>query len=495
MMATPQFTLAQLLETENDPALLGFTCTQTGILLWPHVRTVFIRMAMSDLLYGTPLDGSVSKGVPASRAFATMGRSLLHNAGMRLSGRVPAEICFLTSGIGNQALDGKLLNRLSDHFALARPEQSLTVEDHFHWRWPGPRQNRRVILHAPLQARNALASRAALRGAHRLQAARLVELVSARSSALLGWRPGPQREQVLADMLARKIAGMPGQLRSYQAMLARIKPTLLFMLGACYGPSATLIRAAREQGVITAEYQHGTIAPGHDGYNFGAALVASPAYRASLPDHFLSYGSWWNDRINAPVAMTAVGNPHRQYRLERLAGSAAVTAKDAILILADGTEFALYVALARQLARAAARQGLRVVIRPHPLERVIVAEKYGQSLDKDIAIDQNDDLYSSVLGAHAVVSELSTGLFEAAGVAEKLFMWDTPKARFCFPALPFESFRCAEELLGLLGNDRAGRLPQAVSEAMWAQPWQRNYADFLAARGLGAVPTERGRHV
>ena len=491
MTRQPQFTLAQLLQVEDADQLLGFVCVETGILLWPHVRTVFIRMAMSDLLYRTPLDGSVSKGVPTSRALATMGRSLLHNAGMRVSGQARAEICFLTSGIGNQALDGQLINRLSDHFARARPDQSLTVEDHFHWRWPGPRQNQRVLLHAPLQAWNALCARVALRAAHRKQAAQLVALVSARSNALLGWRPGPQREQVLVELLARKIAGMPGQLRAYQALLGRIKPTLLFMLGACYGPSATLIRAARDQGVTTAEYQHGTIAPGHDGYNFGTALLASKAYRASLPDHFLSYGSWWNDRVNAPVSMWAIGNPHRQYRLARL-GTAA--AKDVVLILADGIEFALYVALARQLAPAAARQGLRVVIRPHPLERVIVAEKYGKSLDKTIAIDDHDDLYVSMMEAHAVVSELSTGLFEAVGVADKLFMWDTPKARFCFPTLPFESFSSAEELLGLLGDDHAGRLPEHMSEGMWAAQWQDNYTDFLAHCGVSVHEGAKQAH-
>lgn len=484
MTTLPAFTLAQLLEVENDPRLLEFRCAQTGVLLWPHIRTVFIRMAMSDLLYGTPLDGSVSKGVPARRALATMARSVVRNAAMMAGGRARAEVCLLTSGIGNQTVDGKALNRLSDHFALAHADRSMTVEDHFHWQWPKERHNGRVMLHAPLQAWNAIGARMQRNERHRRLAAQLVEVAAGTASVLLGWRPGPAREATLVEMLAKKIAGMPQQLRSYELMLAAIQPKVLLMIGACYGPSATLVQAARARGVITAEYQHGAIAPGHDGYNFGTALRENAAYQATLPDHFLSYGAWWNSQVNAPVSMHAVGNPHRTFRLERMAAHMR-RPKDSVLILADGTEFGIYVDLARSIAAEVSKSGLRVAIRPHPLERVFVTQQYGECIDNMIHIDKNDDLYVSVLEAHAVVSELSTGLFESAGIADKLFMWDTPKARFAFPTLPFESFTCTEQLLALLADDNAGRLPQEVREGMWAKAWQGNYARFLTGCGVG----------
>lgn len=483
MTTLPAFTLAQLLEVENDPRLLEFRCARTGVLLWPYVRTVFIRMAMSDLLYGTPLDGSVSKGVPARRALATMARSVARNAAFLASGRARADVCLLTSGIGNQIVDGRALNRLSDHFALAHGPQTITVEDHFQWQWTRVRHNGRVMLHAPLQAWNVIGARLHRNDLHRRQAAQVVDVAAGSAATLLDWRPGPAREAALVAMLAQKIAGMTQQLRSYHAMLSAIRPKVLLMIGACYGPSATLVQVARVRGVVTAEYQHGAIAPGHDGYNFGNALRDSAAYRASLPDHFLSYGAWWHGTVNAPVRMHAVGNPHRAFRLERL-GAQAQRPKDSVLILADGTEFGIYVELARNIARKMRKSGLRVVIRPHPLERVLVAQQYGVCIDNLIYIDQNDDLYTSLLEAHAVVSELSTGLFEAVGIADKLFMWDTAKARFAFPTLPFESFTCAEQLLALLGDDAAGRLPSEVRDGMWATAWRRNYARFLAACGV-----------
>jgi hypothetical protein len=489
MTTLPVFTLAQLLEVENDPRLLDFSCAATGVLLWPHIRTVFIRMAMSDLLYGTPLDGSVSKGVPVRRALATMVRSIARNAAFLVSSRAQADVCLLTSGIGNQIVDGRALNRLSDHFALAYGPQTITVEDHFHWQWPRARQNDRVMLHAPLQAWNAIGARLQCNDRHRRQAAQLVGVVADSAATLLDWRPGPAREAALVTMLAHKIAGMPQQMCAYDAMLKAVRPKVLMMIGACYGPSATLVRAARTRGVVTAEYQHGAIAPGHDGYNFGTVLRESAAYRASLPDHFLSYGSWWHGTVNAPVRKYAVGNPHRTFRLERL-GTQRQRPKDSILILADGTEFGIYVDLARNIALEMRKLGFRVVIRPHPLERVSVTQQYGVCLDNLIYIDQSDDLYTSLLEAHAVVSELSTGLFEAVGIVDKLFMWDTTKARFAFPTLPFESFNCPEQLSALLSDDAVGRLPSEVRDGMWSRAWRSKYAGFLAACGVGVEQTD-----
>jgi hypothetical protein len=182
--------------------------------------------------------------------------------------------------------------------------------------------------------------------------------------------------------------------------------------------------------------------------------------------------------------MRAVGNPHRDYRLAQAGYQRRP--KDTILILSDGTEFDIYLRLAKQLAPEAKRKGLKIVIRPHPLERPLVRSKHGER-SGDVLIDADDDLYASLATAHAVVSELSTGLFEAAGLADKLFVWDTPKARFGFPTFPFQAFRSSADLVQLLEDDRSGRLPASQVDAIWTPGWQKNYGDFL--RGCG-VPFE-----
>lgn len=476
-----QISLDDLLVIEDDPAFLDYRCASTDILLWPQVRTVMLRMAMSDFLYDTPLDGSVSRGVPAWRAVSTLLRSAVRNAGYGLSGRSRSEVCVISPGVANQMVDGKWLNRLADHFALLLPERTLCVEEHFHWRWPFPRHAERVMLHAPIQARNQLAARVDVRARHRALAGEIVQHAVSRARQRLDWEPGVRRERVLVDMLARKIAGMPSQLRSYERLLARVRPRLLLVIAACYGPSAALIVAARRRGIATGEYQHGVISVGHDGYNYAPSLAGSAELQATMPEHFLGYGAWWNQQFNAPVRKWVVGNPHRQFKLDALGAWAGE--RRTLLVLSDGTEFGIYLDLARQLEAAAARHRLQIVIRPHPLERAAVIARYGEQWG-DVRLDSNADLYDSLRTAHVVVSELSTGLFEGAGIADRLFLWSTAKSRFSFRTPPFQSFASADELAMLLDDAAAGRMPASAVESVWASDWRSRYLQFAAQCGV-----------
>ncbi len=110
-------------------------------------------------------------------------------------------------------------------------------------------------------------------------------------------------------------------------------------------------------------------------------------------------------------------------------------------MLSDGIDFPLYLALAQGIAPAARSLGWRVVLRPHPLERTAVAAQYGERVG-DVAIDRAGELYASLAAAHAVVSEVSTGLFEAVGVAlDEVFLWDTAKSRLRRPTTSLSQLR------------------------------------------------------
>jgi hypothetical protein len=382
----------------------------------------------------------------------------------------------MTDAVANQWREGKWFNRLSDYFAACCPQRTLTIENHFEWRWQFPRHNDRVLFNAPRQALNTVVGRLRVTAAHRRGAAALVALVSRRAQERCGWSAGAQREAWLVDTAARKAASLPWQYSNIQRLIERIQPRALIANVACYGAAAAApMAAANDAGVVTAEYQHGAVSGGHDAYNFAPALRDSGDYRRTLPRNFLAYGSWWNEQINAPVAKIAVGNPHRAEMLARAAPHPA--SREDILLLSDGVEFPKYLQLARQLAPSASRLGLRVVLRPHPLERTLVAERHGARVD-DVFIDSNVDLYATLRSAHVVISELSTGLFEAVGLADKFFMWNTAKARFGYPNHPFQSFDTPDRLLELLAADDSGRLSTVV-EAIWAPAWRDNFTSFL----------------
>jgi hypothetical protein len=149
-----------------------------------------------------------------------------------------------------------------------------------------------------------------------------------------------------------------------------------------------------------------------------------------------------------------------------------------VLVLGDGIETDLYVGLARRVAALLDRHDLQVVFRPHPLERARVRQTFGDRID-DIPIDMQPNIYDSFVQAKAVISEVSTGLFEAIGLAQKVFIWDTAKARFAYPSHPFQGFRDATDLVAMIISDRHGCLDASDTDSVWAPLWRQNYEEFL----------------
>ena len=272
----------------------------------------------------------------------------------------------------------------------------------------------------------------------------------------------------------------------YRALLDRIRPRLLIKEEACYGPSAVFISAARDLGIATAEYQHGVISAGHDAYNVAEAVRSNAAYRRTLPDYLLGYGRWWLDQINMPIGRVAIGSPHRSEQLRGLAPAPLGAARN-VLILGDGIETRLYMDLARRLAVHLGTR-LQVVFRPHPLERAAVQHEFPAGSFDGVRIDASIDIYQAFQSSYAVVNDLSTGLFEAVGIVERVFIWNTAKSRFTFPQHPFPSFDDEADLARKLLQAAAAPLDATTAEAIWQPDWRANYLRFLA--GVGCTMSE-----
>jgi CDP-glycerol glycerophosphotransferase (TagB/SpsB family) len=148
------------------------------------------------------------------------------------------------------------------------------------------------------------------------------------------------------------------------------------------------------------------------------------------------------------------------------------------LILGDGIETTVYLNLCESIADLLGSEA-QVVFRPHPLERTSVWAKHPDGMVGKARVDAHQDIYRSFQESGAVVSEVSTGLFEAIGLVPKVFIWDTPKARFSYPLHPFQSFASASELARLVLDESAGRVSAWQMESIWALNWKRNYLDFI----------------
>ncbi|PIE69223.1 MAG: hypothetical protein CSA21_03635 [Deltaproteobacteria bacterium] len=470
-------TLQDILIIEDDPKILSFRCPDTGYLLWPLLRDRFILLIMGDLLYDKTPIVYEEKSPRPPKAYVSILRACIHNL---LKGRHHrSEICISSTG-SHVVRDGLYFNRLSDEFALVADDRTITLEAlPLDWKWPFPRINGKILFDTSMLAASSLYGKLSCRKRHRIQAISLVDFVTTRTQSLLGWTLSEQRRSFLIEMLSRKIASIPAARFFYSRFFRRIGAKLLLREEGVYGHSSVINQVARENGLITAEYQHGSITAGHNAYNFSKTLCESPEYCRSLPQFLLGYGIWWLDQLHIPSQKIPVGNPYRTEVLKKINMNRGK--KEDILVLGDGIETAKYLDLSSFLADTLG-ESHRIVFRPHPFEREMVARQYGKRFGK-VSIEWDKELYDAFVSTDTLVSELSTGLFEAIGLVRSIFLWNTKKAEFCYPEHPLSTFDSPRELVRKIRSGSEGSVSRAIVESFWAPDWERNYNNFLETYG------------
>ncbi len=464
--------LKEILAVEDDSIFLDFKCPETGYLLWPLIRQEFIQFIISDLVYKSAPLISLNRNINYSKALSSLFKAKCHN--FRVGGSARGDVLLMASGAGLILRDGKWFNRLSDYFAFANPEETLVLEDFFNWNWPYPRENKKVIYNAPMQTYFALMGRLSIKQSHIKQGKDIVSHFKNRAKDVLDWDLNPNATLSFEYRMARKIAELPIRKKMYEKQLKQKGTKLVIKEEGCYGHSSILNRTALELDIVVAEYQHGTINAGHDAYNVAPSLLSSNVYRDTLPQHFLSYGEWWHQYLNLPVNKIVIGNPHRATQLSKFT---IRSYKTDILVLGDGVETEMYLDLAIFLSQNLIEW--RVVFRPHPLERTKLQDLLATKKIGGVVIDVDLDIYNAFCNAHVVVNEVSTGLFEAVGLADRVLIWDTPKSKFYYPNHPFASFVDANDLLEKIKDGSTGLLDLQSAHSVWADGWEGNYKNFL----------------
>jgi hypothetical protein len=475
-------TLQDLLEVENDGFFAECACPSTGILVWPAIRNAFFRMILSDWFYSSQPLIDTARKVPTLVIGKVALRAAFHN--FTHPPRRSSVLIYAT-GAGLFEHNGFSRNRYTHYFSRALGGDSWSIEGLFDYEWPLPREEGRLSFSLPGLAATALYSRIAVALAAQRTAEEVVEQASRRAKSLFGWRMGDTQKEWLIKSCARQVTAYPLKAKWLTRWLDRVEPRLLLVEEGCYGHMAALNATARECGVYVAEFQHGMVTGGHDAYNVAPALERSAAYRRTLPDYFLGYGAWWNRLFNAPTQKVVIGNPHRVALLDR--GMAEKKEQGVVLVLGEGIETKSYLDVCRELG-GLLPSDFRVVFRPHPMERSRISGMPAGAVN-GFQIDQEPDIYPSLINADAVIAEISTGLFEAVGLTRRIFVWNTAKSRFGLPSHPFASFDTVSDLARMIVNDgRAGIVSGIMPEEVWASDWQERFRGFIGAIHEGGGP-------
>jgi hypothetical protein len=424
-------------------------------------------MLLSDRLYKDAPIIDLGRRPSFRRVLAAAVRSASHNLVHRPK---QSDVLIIASGSGLLPRQGRAYNRYADPFAGLLGDRSWTMEGLLGDMWPQQaRSNPRLGFLGIDRLRIAIVMRAASSRSDRLLASNLVEIAASRGRDLFGWDVGSRRRSFLIDVGARRLAAYSLRARLADRLLRRTSAKLVLLEDACFGYNAVFNASARDRGVRVAEFQHGMITAGHDGYNVHPLLERNQAYRRTLPAEILTYGEWWDSQFNAPVGRVPIGNPDRTETLRHW-GPAGL--RDRVVVLGDGIETEMYLRFCRELASAIA-SSQRVAFRPHPLERARVAAL----VDEPFTVDQEPDLYRSLASASAVVGEYSTALFEAVGLVPKVLVWDTEKSRFYLGVdHPFTRVADATEVPPAVA---ASSQVEGVAQAMWASDWRHRFASYV----------------
>ena len=122
-----------------------------------------------------------------------------------------------------------------------------------------------------------------------------------------------------------------------------------------------------------------------------------------------------------------------------------------------------------------------VVFRPHPGE-VNNTRRILQENNIDIKLDDISEVYDSLEKTSIVVSEVSTVLFEAIGIADEIVVLNTDYSQSYLPNHPFKVCNTANDIADIAKhNDKQSAYSK---DMIWADCWEKNYLEFLSEVGI-----------
>jgi hypothetical protein len=465
----PVFQRALLLEADAEE-LLSYS---TGkVPYWGLIRLAL----MIQLLDRAREENSARDLYLKPRSFK-LGRSLRY--GLASLWRSPfwrsgKELVFFCSGVNKTRQNGAYFNSRVDYFADCLADRRLLLvegADDLRYYWPRAR--------GPVSFKGGLTAPAALWAKIRPTSPREDARIKA-FMALLRERIGAVLAEadyaVLEAYLRRSVSRAQASYWAGSLLLDRLRPRMIFLENAHCGGDIELITAARERGVITVEYQHGAINPSCPYHNFHPNVLAA-GYGKHLPDYFLSYGDFWNGLLTTTAKIVSIGNPHVSTIASRLPPGTAT--KDSVYFLSSANAPEKYIERLRELRT----EGFSVTFRPHPVERPLLRERYGTSLESlNVDIDVSNDFFALVPRHEFVIGDgRSTSLFEAYAIAgERVFVLEiSERLADAFPNHGF--LRTIKSAKDLRRRAMEAPDPDVSIERIFASHWDERFSRFISS--------------
>ena len=460
-----------LLRLENDKHILDF-CFDDGAPVWFFMRYVVLYSILTPKLLGTTIIDSPRKITDKAKRYMVKAVSF----DMRKHHDKDIPILFYGSARGTFT-NGKFINQYFDNYVSLLDKNgvnSLIVEQAaIDWLWPENRYNDRVIYDAPLFSIDSLAakvSRYSIKDKYKVK--ECMNFVGNRIREEYGIELLPNEiDRIIATTLY-EATRYRIYARQFTSFCVRKNVKIVIMVGASYSWYYYFNAYLKERNIQIADLQHGYITKTNFVYNYADNICNSENVKRGAPTYLLSYGNWWNEQTNIPYKnRLAIGYPYRDSIIESVTTNDSQD--DSILLIGCARNTEEYVRLARILSDRFPDK--TVIFRPHPSEReyalhILAGEKTNFKLDTD------NYLYKTLSQSSVLISEISTVLFEAIGLVDRIIVWRTNFSSYILSDSLFEEFETIDELLNLLFTEH---VRNDYSEIFWKDNWKNNFSSFV----------------
>jgi len=257
-------------------------------------------------------------------------------------------------------------------------------------------------------------------------------------------------------------------------LIDKIKPKVLFLNCAYYGGESYIIKWAKERGIVTAEFQHGTVSKSHPAYNYGEGVRNSEEYKKYVPDYFLTYGEYWNNQVRIPGKAYVVGNPHFYESIRKYKD--IEEQKNTILIVSQWTMTEEFVKIAEYLAKMF--KNMRIIFKMHPgeinnFDIIKPLESFS-----NVEIRKDGDIYELIARCENIVACYSTVVFEVLAFDKKLYILDNDLSRENIPPEIGVWFDNAEKLAFFI-KDNVKSNHYHNADYYFDSNWKENYIKFI----------------
>jgi hypothetical protein len=297
--------------------------------------------------------------------------------------------------------------------------------------------------------------------------------------------------------VARRLQRFSAMRKTYGALMRRIRPLYVLVVNASHHG---LMAAAKEQGAIVLEQQHGITDRSNTSYSWPASVSS---YRRSMPipDRLLLYGQYWKNELATTGFwgddLRVVGSP----RLDRCRdqNNRRDDPRCTIVFTTQGLEPVRVIAFFRQFVERMDRSRVpyRLAIKLHPIydaDKAPYLEAFqgcGDRVDV-IAGDEVPSTLDLLRAAHLHVSIASASHYEAVslGVPTVILPFNTHEV-----VLPLHRAghawlaRTPDDLVSLVAERQALQLPREAREHYF-RPGAT--ANILRELGLESAPDVAG---